>query len=113
MEQVQVRISAPDEQAVKQVRSVIAACIKGCEFDRIKIGRDGDWLCYGLIDEDALPVDVTVQELLTWAAQYVRMRAVLVNVLSENDTLVNTFDYAIDLLRKQITTSSRQKRRRY
>ena len=53
MEQVDIRLASTDEHSITQIRNEILSRIQGSSFAGVHLGRSGDWLCSGVVIDEA------------------------------------------------------------
>lgn len=108
MDYVEIRLASDDEQAVKQLAIHLQAVVPEMRFHRVKIGRDGDWLCYGEYDaagtREPVPGRTNTNIVVDWIRTYDRdVRRLLKHRERPGNTVVALLDDAVADLRRWLS----------
>lgn len=89
MEAISLRLASGDHGAVHHLASVLSALFCQTTFSAARLGREGDWLCYGTIRDPNLD---TPAEKYLGAAQWLTAYAALRPILRRSGVSVVTLD---------------------
>lgn len=109
MEQVDIRLASADDKAVSQIRREILSYIPGATFDRVYLGRSGDWLCSGAVIDDLQPSGKALHSVHAWLQAYSQVRLMIAELGNLSDTGLKHLDELIDDCKAEIDRPHRRR----
>lgn len=104
MDYIEIRLASDDEQAVQHLAARLRATFPEMRFQRTRIGRDGDWLCYGTYDAGAARVSggarFDARRVAVWLEDYDLIIRPMLSVRRKPGTAIALLDDALHNLRR-------------
>lgn len=105
MDYVEISLTSDDEGALERFTDDLRKHIPSLRFNRIQVGRKGDWVCYGYYDDARNKVGERTQQsdqvdIAGWFRAYKKVRLPIKQRLGSEHPTLQLLDTAIRNMRR-------------